>query len=220
MAVVPLLLVQGAGVASAAVQALRDSPRVHLVHRDDANAPAFFSRAARATVVATARDPVEELVYVRTSGFTGPLLLAFESRHEGAREALRDAGVLECLTLPIAAPELDRALDLVEQLPLPPISHPPLGLLLDWVNHVARRGRNEVSLSQRQFAILHCLVQNGSRPVPVKEILEHVWGSQDATVGTREIVDVNISQLRKRLSRIGLGDAIKTYRGFGYGLRG
>jgi DNA-binding response OmpR family regulator len=46
-----------------------------------------------------------------------------------------------------------------------------------------------------------------------------VWGSQDATTGTREIVDVNVSQLRKRLARIGLRDAIKTYRGFGYGLR-
>jgi DNA-binding response OmpR family regulator len=76
-----------------------------------------------------------------------------------------------------------------------------------------------VSLSQRQFALLHCLVQNGNRPVPVKEILEHVWGSQSATSGTREIVDVNVSQLRKRLARLGLRDAIKTYRGFGYGLR-
>jgi len=122
MAVLPLLLVQGAGVSPAAVRALRDSPRVHLVHRDDANAPAFFSRAARATVVATARDPVEELVYVRTSGFTGPLLLAFEPRHEDARGALRDAGVLECLTLPIMAAELDGALDLVgERTGKPPV---------------------------------------------------------------------------------------------------
>ena len=220
IAAVPLLFVQGTGVSSAAVSALRESPRVLLVHRDDErNAPAFFSRAARATVVATARDPVDELVYVRTSGYNGPLLLAIDPRYADACDGLRGAGVLDCLMLPIAPEHLDRALDAVESLPLPPVSHPAIGLVLDWVNHSARRGDREVSLSQRQFALLHCLVQNGNRPVPVKEILEHVWGSQDATTGTREIVDVNVSQLRKRLARLGLRDAIKTYRGFGYGLR-
>lgn len=220
LAALPLLLVQRDGVSSAAVRAVRECARVHLVHGDDdRNAPAFFSRAARATIVATSRDPVDELVYVRTSGFTGPLVLAMEPRYADSSDALRDAGVLECLTMPIAPVDLDRALDKVEALPLPAMSHPELELLLDWVTHSARRGGKEVSLSQRQFALLHCLVQNGTRPVPVKEILEHVWGSQAATTGTREIVDVNVSQLRKRLTRIGLGDAIKTYRGFGYGLR-
>jgi two-component system OmpR family response regulator len=220
LAVVPLLLVQSDEVPSTAVRALRESPRVHLVHGDDERtAPAFSSRAARATIVATARDPVEELVYIRTSGFNGPLVLAIEPRFADSRDALRGAGVIECLTMPIATADLDRVLDKVEALPLPSVSHTPLGLLLDWVNHSARRGNKEVSLSQRQFALLHCLVQNGARPVPVKEILEHVWGSQAATTGTREIVDVNVSQLRKRLARIGLADAIRTYRGFGYGLR-
>ena len=219
--VLPLLFVQGAGVPNAAVAALRDHPRVHLVHaeEDQGAAPAFYSRAARATIVATARDPVEELVYVRTSGYSGPLLFAIEPRFAGSAPDLREAGVLECLTLPLRGDELDRALEKVDALPLPAIAHAPLGLLLDWVHHTARHGGKEVTLSQRQFALLHCLVQNGTRPVPVREILEHVWGSQEATTGTREIVDVNVSQLRKRLDRIGLRDAIKTYRGFGYGLR-
>jgi DNA-binding response OmpR family regulator len=218
---VPLLFVQGSGVPNAAVTALRESPRVHLVHSEEEEgaAPAFYARAARATLVATARDPIEELVYVRTSGFSGPLVLVFDARYAESCNDLRDAGVVECLTMPIRNEELNRALDTVDALPLPAVSHPTLGLLLDWVTHTAHRGSKEVSLSQRQFALLHCLVQNGTRPVPVKEILEHVWGSQEATTGTREIVDVNVSQLRKRLDRIGLKDAIKTYRGFGYGLR-
>jgi DNA-binding response OmpR family regulator len=220
-AVVPLLLVQGSGVSSSAVQALREHPRVHLVHSEDEHsaAPAFYARAARATVVATTRDPVAELVYVRTSGFAGPLLLVIEPHFADASSDLREAGVVACLTMPVRHEELDRALDTIEALPLPAVSHSSLGLLLDWLTRTARRGTREVTLSQRQFALLHCFVQNGTRPVPVKEILEHVWGSQEATTGTREIVDVNVSQLRKRLDRIGLRDAIKTYRGFGYGLR-
>jgi DNA-binding response OmpR family regulator len=218
---IPLLLVQGPDVPDAAVAALRDSAGVHLVHRDEreGSAPAYTARAARATIVATMRHPIEELVWVRTSGFAGPLVLAFDPRHEVTREALIDAGVADCLSLPIVDGELERVLDVIETLPLPPVSHPPLGLLLDWVNHSARRGDAVVSLTQRQFALLHCLVQNGSRAVPIKEILEHVWGTQQPGAGTRQIVDVNVSQLRKRLDRIGLGDAIRTYRGFGYGLR-
>lgn len=218
---VPLLFIQGAGVADADVRELRASPRVHLVHRDGqhAQALAFTSRAVRATLVATARDPIEELVFTRTAGLTGPLAFAVTPEYAPVCGALREAGLLDCLVQPITPEALDRFLDAVERLPLPPISYPPLDLLLDWPSSTARRGRKEVHLSQRQFALLHLLVQNGSRPVPVKEMLEHVWGSQEATAGTREIVDVNVSQLRKRLARIGLKDAIKTYRAFGYGLR-
>lgn len=89
-------------------------------------------------------------------------------------------------------------------------------LFLDEVEQSARRGAEVVRLSQRQFALLHCLVLHEDRPVCVSEILEYVWGGGR---GTREIVDVNVSQLRKRLGRIGLDNAIRTYRGFGYGLK-
>lgn len=213
------MLVQGAGVADYAVMAVRLSPRVHLVHRDDQQgvSPTFTARAARATIVATGQDPVEELVLVRTSGFVGPLVFAIEPSHVGLRGALIEAGVLEVLTLPIVDAELDRVLDVVEALPLPADSYAPLGLLLDWEGPTASHGGKVARLTQREFALLHLLVQNGNRPVSVKEILAHVWGSQDAVSGG-DIVEGHVSQLRKKLAQIGLPDAIETYRGFGYGL--
>jgi DNA-binding response OmpR family regulator len=216
----PLLLVQGKGVADYAVMAVRLSPRVHLVHLDEQQgvSPTFMARAARATIVATARDPIEELVYVRTSGFVGPLVLAIEPAYAEMRGALLEAGVLEVLILPIVDVELDRVLDVVQALPLPAHRYEPLGLLLDWEDHTASRGGASVRLAQREFALLHLLVQNGSRPVSVKEILDHVWGSHDSASGTSELVEATVSRLKEKLSEIGLTDAIETYPGFGYGL--
>lgn len=219
---IPLLLVQGRGVSSDSLAALRESRRAQVVHFKDvaSNAPAFAARSARATIVATLRDPMDELVYARTSGFSGPLVLAVQARYADLRESLMAAGVVECMALPMTTADVDRVLDLVDALPASPTAHAPLDLVLDAVDRTARRGRSFVRLSQREFALLHCLVQHATRPVATSEILEYVWGSQRRGAGTREILDVNVSQLRKKLKRIGLRDAIRTYRGFGYGLRG
>lgn len=216
----PLLLVQGKGVADYAVMAVRLSPRVHLVHLDDHHgvSPTFTARAARATIVATMRDPVDELVYLRASGFVGPLVLAIEPQYAEMRSALLEAGVLEVLTLPIVDVELDRVLDVVRALPLPADRYEPLGLVLDWEEHTASHRDASVRLAQREFALLHLLVQNGSRPVSTKEILDHVWGSQDSASATSELVEATVSRLREKLVEIGLPDAIATYPGFGYGL--
>ena len=217
---IPLLLLQRQGVKADAVVALRNSPRAQVFHEQDLNssATAFSARTARATVVATTRDPLEELVFVRTSGFVGPLVLAIHSRYAKFREQSRAAGLVGCLILPIAPEELEPLLDVVEALPLPPLVYPSLSLFLDAIDHTARHGESAVRLSQREFALLHCLVRNGDRPVPVSDIHDYVWGTQRDGDAMREIVDVNISQLRKKLSGIGLRGAIRTYRDFGYGL--
>jgi Transcriptional regulatory protein, C terminal len=217
---IPLLLLQREGVSPDAIGALRDSTRAQIFHEHDlaSSATAFSARTARATIVATARDPLEELVFVRTSGFVGPLVLAIQSKFARFCEQARDAGLLGCLILPITPQQLEPLLNAVEALPLPPLSYPRLGLFLDAIDHTARHGESAVRLSQREFALLHCLVRNGTRPVPVGDIHDYVWGGQREGDGMREIVDVNISQLRKKLSGIGLRGAIRTYRDFGYGL--
>lgn len=217
---IPLLLVRNGEVSDHAIAALRRSARVHLFLAEDVRSSprAFALRAARATIVATTRDPVAELVFVRTSGFVGPLILAGESKFAALRDSLVAAGVVEWIPIPIADRELDRVLDLVDALPTPSIAHKPTGLLLDSVDRTVRRCDSVVGLSQREFALLHCLMLHESRPVSINEILEYVWGSQRVPAGTREIVDVNVSQLRKKLERIGVRGAIRTYRGFGYGM--
>ena len=217
----PLLLVQGEGVAGDAIAALSRSPRVQLFRAPDLHtSPTAFARhSARATILATLGDPLRELVFTRTSGFTGPLILAVHEQYASAREDVLNAGVLECLTLPIAEDALDRVLDLVERQPLPPIANEGLRLFLDAIDRTARHGESVVRLTPREFALLHCLIGRGTAPVTVREIYDYVWGGQRSGDAMREIVHVNVSQLRKKLAQIGLRDAILTHRDFGYGLR-
>lgn len=223
MKTVPLLLVRRGNVSDSSIAELRQSPRVQLFLAEHlkSSASAFSIRTARATVVATTHDPLAELVYTRTGGFVGPLVLATEPEHLEMRDALvsADVGVLEIIPLPVSADDLDRALNVVEGLPAPGLTHSSSGLVLDPTDRSARRGNALVTLSQREFALLHCLLLRANRPVPIHEILEYVWGSQREPAGAREIVDVNVSQLRKKLDRIGVRDVLRTYRGYGYGLK-
>jgi hypothetical protein len=216
----PLLLVRGKDISDDVLSTLLRSRRVQLFHASDlgASATAFSMRTARATLVATTREPLAEVVFTRTSGFLGPLILAIDPRFEQFAAQTNDAGVDGCVSLPIVQSELDRMLDYVESLPPPPIGHAALGLFLDAVNRTAHHGEAVVRLSQREFALLHCLIRRGSRPVTVQAIHAYVWGSLRDGTAMREIVDVNISQLRKKLARINLRGAIRTYRDFGYGL--
>ena len=217
----PVLLVQRKGVADDALSALELSPRVQVFRAPDLHASptAFARRTARATLVATRDDPLQELVFIRTSGFTGALILAIDSRFAEQGDVLIDAGALACLTLPLTPAALEHALDAVEAQPLPPIAHPGLGLFLDAIDRTARHGEEVVRLSPREFALLHCLIGSTARPVTVQQIYDYVWGGVRNADTMREIVHVNISQLRKKLDRIGLRRAIRTYRSFGYGLR-
>ena len=220
MSSLPILLVQGKGVGDDAIAKLLRSPRVQLFRAPDLHSsPTKFARHnARATVLATMGDPLRELVFARTSGFTGPLILAIDSRFSRLSQDVLNSGVLGCLTLPITEDELDPVLDLVDAQPAPPVGHAGLDLFLDALDRTVRHGKSVVRLSPREFALLHCLIAKKGRPVTVPEIYDYVWGGARKGESMREIVQVNVSQLRKKLASIGLRDALRTYRDYGYGL--
>jgi DNA-binding response OmpR family regulator len=221
MPALPILLVQGNGVTDDGLSALLQSKRVQVFRAPDLHtSPTSFARkSARVTILATLGEPMAEVVFARTSGFVGPLILAVASDYADLRDDAVEAGALACLTLPLSESELDRALDIVEQQPVPPLSDPTLGLFLDPIDRTARHGTSIVRLSPREFAVLHCLIGNRERPMTVQEIYDYVWGGVKGGDAMQEIVHVNVSQLRKKLSEIGLRNAIRTIRGFGYGLR-
>lgn len=221
MSALPLLLVQGKGVDDEKIAALLTSPRVRVFRAPDLqSSPTSFARKnARATLVATLDEPLREVVFIRTSGFTGPLLLAVAHKYVNLSDDVIDSGALACLTLPIDTHDLDGALDLVAMQPVPPLAHSGLDLSLDPIDHMVRHRASAVRVTPREFGVLHCLIVNGARPVTVQQIYDYVWGSVKAGDTMRENVHVTVSQLRKKLAGIGLRKAIRTYRHYGYGLR-
>lgn len=87
------------------------------------------------------------------------------------------------------------------------------GLTLDLARHQVLLGTDVVDLSEREFRLLHTLVQHAGEAVGREQLLAEVWG-YTFDPGTN-VVDVYIRRLRKKL---GPRAPIETVRNAGYRL--
>jgi two-component system, OmpR family, response regulator len=94
---------------------------------------------------------------------------------------------------------------------------PPLevgDLRLDLRARRVLRGRAELPLTAREFALLAYLVRRTGRVVSKTEILTGVW--EDDFEGDANVVEVYVGRLRRKVG----AERIETVRGLGYRLRG
>ena len=75
---------------------------------------------------------------------------------------------------------------------------------------------NSARLSNKAFQLMEMLMENPRIVLSVSQIMERVWGWD--TEAEINVVWVNISYLRKKLSEIGAHVEIKVSRGVGYSL--
>lgn len=71
-----------------------------------------------------------------------------------------------------------------------------------------------LTLTRREFDLLHCLASSPKQVFTCEQLYEHVWGD-DSAVAVDDIVKSQIKRLRKKLSQIGK-DYIQTEWGVGY----
>jgi DNA-binding response OmpR family regulator len=174
-----------------------------------------FAQRVAGTILVASSDPLGELAYAATAGVRSPIILAMHKRYRHDARDLIEAGAAACITLPITPRDIGRVLPMLARAAAPVHVDAQLKLLLDPINRVVRYGDKTVRLSQREFAVLHCLSSKQERPVSAGELLRTVW-SDGGAAATRLILEVYISHLRKKLKRLGLKDPIQTVRRFGY----
>lgn len=87
-------------------------------------------------------------------------------------------------------------------------------IALDTAAHVFRVGDAEVDLTAKEFAVLEFLLVNQGRLVTRAQILESVWDYDFE--GGRNLIEVYIARLRRKIAAAGGGDPIVTLRGAGY----
>ncbi len=90
-------------------------------------------------------------------------------------------------------------------------------LELDVVSRRARRGGEEIELTNREFALIEFLMINSPRPVSKTAIVEHVWDQHFDS--QTNVVSVYINYLRKKIDRPGWKPLLHTIRGVGFALR-
>ena len=200
-----------------ALAALTKDPRIEVFTVDDITPDQLsFAERLAGVVVATDGDPLDALAYAVTAGLRGPFIVALTRRQRSEQPSLLEAGALGFLTLPVTTAGVTRLLPTLRKTPALAHIDRSLRLVLDPIGRVARYRDRSVRLSQREFAVLHCLSARRGRPVGAEELLTMVWGTTGAR--PRQIVDVYVHQLRRKLERLGLQNAISTIRRFGYAL--
>ena len=90
-------------------------------------------------------------------------------------------------------------------------------LHLDPSAHRVTRGTREIVLTSLEFTLLQELLAHACQVLSKEQLMDRVWGYQ--FVGSGNVVEVYISQLRQKLEAAGEPRLIHTLRGVGYVLR-
>ncbi len=87
-------------------------------------------------------------------------------------------------------------------------------LVIDPFSRDVRRGNREITLTQKEYALLEYLARHAGRAVSREQISQQVW-KQEFDPSTN-IVDVYINYLRRKVDVEGEPSLVQTIRGVGY----
>lgn len=215
----PLLVVRRGTTGERALGALPDDARVEIIRAVERKTDwVSTAQRAAAVVVTTNTDPLSALLYVLTAGITVPILVAASRQFKHRKREVLRAGAAACFPTPINRVDVNKIVKLLTLRSSGMRVDGTLRLVLDPVARVARLRARSVHLSPREFAVLHCLTNRSGRPVSAVELLSYVWANRPSREQTRQILEVYIFSLRKKLRQVGLSGAIRTVRGYGYAL--
>jgi len=87
-------------------------------------------------------------------------------------------------------------------------------LVVDPIARAVSWNGETVELSPREFALLHALASRPDTAVTKDELLRVVWGDEQAA--SRNVVEVYVGYVRRKLDAVGAGNVLRTVRGYGY----
>jgi len=164
------------------------------------------------------RDGVAVVEALRTDGVTVPVLMLSARTSVEDRVTGLAAGADDYLVKPFALAELvARLRALLRRVPTTEPSTIDVGPLA--VDPARRRVAVDgvpVELTRREFDLLETLARNAGIVLSRERLLELVWG-YDFAVDTN-VVDVFVSQLRRKLEARGTPRLVHTVRGIGFSL--
>ncbi|MDT7552596.1 MAG: hypothetical protein QOI16_1132 [Pseudonocardiales bacterium] len=87
-------------------------------------------------------------------------------------------------------------------------------LIVDPVARSVSWDGEAIELSPREFGLLHALASRPDTAVSKDDLLRLVWGDEQAA--TRNVVEVYVGYVRRKLDAVGAGHVLRTVRGYGY----
>lgn len=165
------------------------------------------------------RDGFSVLRGLRENGIRTPVICLTARDAVDDRVTGLDCGADDYLVKPFSPSELLARIRAVTRraaaLPTNPIRI--ADLVVDLATRHVSRGGKRIDLSAKEFALLEYLARNAGHVVTRSMILERVWDiNQDPLTN---VVDVQLTRLRKKLDHGHTPQLIHTIRGFGFVLR-
>ncbi len=164
-------------------------------------------------------DGLEVARQLRSRKVGTPILMltaldAVEDRVRGL-----EAGADDYLVKPFAVRELIARLRALARRHLPDRSAVLAvgALVLDTSAHTLTAHGREVALTAKEFAILEFFMHNPGRLLTRSQVIEHAWDYDFD--GGRNLIEVYMARLRRKLGQAGVTDAFVTVRGSGYRLQ-
>ena len=154
---------------------------------------------------------------LRSNGDRTPILMMSAQHAVEERIKCLDAGADDYLLKPFRLAELSarvRALQRRSEQSHQTVVGP---LAIEWDKRSLAWNGTSVQLTNREFALMALLVRNRGRIVSRKEIVSDLFGEIDL-LGSDNLVEVNITRLRRKMQAAGCPDLIRTIRGIGYRL--
>jgi DNA-binding response OmpR family regulator len=161
-------------------------------------------------------DGVEVCRLIRADSDTPMITLTASQTHLDRVLSLQ-AGADDCMAKPFEFRELIARIDAVLRRVAIPSSAPFVitfgPLSVDPRSRRVQLNDRQISLTRKEFDLLHLLASSPETVVSRRELMSKIWADEWAT--TSRTVDTHVSSLRNKL---GHGDWIVTVRGVGYRL--
>lgn len=90
--------------------------------------------------------------------------------------------------------------------------------IMDIGNRTVMHDHKPVSLTKKEFDLLHYLALNKNRVLTRMQLTEHIWGDVMEEDYDSNYIDVHMKNLRKKLGAFASVDWLETVRGIGYRL--
>lgn len=171
-------------------------------------------------------DGVEVCRRIREAGDQVPILMLTARDEVADRVAGLDAGADDYMAKPFAFEELLARLRALlrrkesrgeQREEETPDSFTFSDLRLDTTTRYAYRGERQIELTAREFDLLLLFLRHPQQVMTRELIMERIWG--DDFPGESNVLEVTISNLRRRLEAEGEIRLLQTVRGVGYALR-
>jgi two-component system OmpR family response regulator len=164
-------------------------------------------------------DGLEVCRRLRRDGVWTPVLMLTARDGVEDRVSGLDTGADDYLTKPFSFEELLARLRALTR--RAPVQRPPVlevgELRLDPAAHRAWRGKRELDLSAKEFALLELFMRRPGLTLTRTQLLDGAW---DLAFESRSnVVDVYVRYLREKIDRPFGKESIETVRGVGYRLR-